>query len=283
MTHHPTRRHLLLGAGTLAAGLAAPALTRAQESPRNLSGFVLMYTGNVVLGRNTIVDHRSAGTGLGIVIKDVRGIRIEENVVVGNRTGLQAEGVVHDPDAPALVMANRLAANDVGVALMATADLMFGGNVFDANLTQVLALEPGVERRNLWAYRGAGNAWSDYRGFDLAADGLGDVPYRSGGADQVVLAAAPGLQAYRAAPAYGVLEAAQDVWAAGRPPVVLDAWPLTVDPLPPAAAGPVADGPLGWMAAGVTLAAASIAAWAWAAGRSIGARSAHGAPGGRGR
>lgn len=251
------------------------------EFRRNLSGLVLMYTGSVELGRNTIADHRSAGTGLGIVLKDVRGVRLRENVVVRNRTGLQAEGTVHAPDAPAIIEANRFAANDVGVALMATADLMFGGNVFDANLTHVLALEPGVERRNLWAYRGVGNAWSDYRGFDLAADGLGDVPYRAGGADQVILATAPALQAYRTAPAYGVVEAAQQAWAAGLEPVVLDGRPLTVDPLPPAGAPVVADAPLVWIAAGAILAGVFAGAWAWATGTAIGARRPRAVGGGQ--
>ncbi|HET7727963.1 MAG TPA: NosD domain-containing protein [Candidatus Limnocylindrales bacterium] len=236
------------------------------ELGRNLSGIVLMYTENIELGRNVIADHRSAGTGLGIAIKDVRGLRLRENVVVRNRIGLQAEGAVHAAEAPALVTANRFASNDVGVALMATTDLMFGGNVFDANLTQVLALEPGVERRNLWSYRGAGNAWSDYRGFDLGADGLGDVPHRSGGADQVILAAAPALQAYRAAPAYGIIDAAQEVWAAGRAPVVLDPRPLTLDPLPPVVPPAAPDAPAAWLLAGLTMTAVLGGAWTWAAG-----------------
>ena len=40
MSHHTNRRTLLLGAGTLLAGLAAPGLLRAQDAPRNASGFV---------------------------------------------------------------------------------------------------------------------------------------------------------------------------------------------------------------------------------------------------
>jgi lipoprotein-anchoring transpeptidase ErfK/SrfK len=40
MSQDTTRRSLLLGAGTLAVGLATPGLPRAQESSRNTSGFV---------------------------------------------------------------------------------------------------------------------------------------------------------------------------------------------------------------------------------------------------
>jgi len=205
---------------------------------QNLSGLVFMNTQRVEAGRNVIVDSRSAGTGFGIVLKDVRGVRLLENVVARNRTGLQAEGTRDEPDAAGHVLHNRFAANGVGVALMATTDLVFAGNTFDGNLTQVLALEPGVERHNSWIDRGFGNDWSDYAGFDLAGDGIGDVPHLSGGAAQQVLAAAPGLEIYRTSPALHVLEAAQAVWASGRAPVVEDDLPLTVDVAPPSDLAP---------------------------------------------
>src|SRR3972149_3449494 len=67
-------------------------------------------------GRSVIVDSRSAGTGFGIVLKDVRGVRLLENVVARNRTGLQAEGTRDEPDAAGHVLHNRFAANGGGVA-----------------------------------------------------------------------------------------------------------------------------------------------------------------------
>jgi len=209
----------------------------------NLSGLVFMNTSGVLAGRNVIVDARSPGTGFGIVLKDVTALRLAENLIARNRVGLQAEGTVNRLRSEASVVSNRFVANDVGVALMPSADLVFGGNVFDANLTQVASLGLGVERRNYWSYQGVGNTWSDYAGYDLADDGVGDVPYRAGGVGDLVVAANPALAALRTSPALAVLATSQAVWEGDRPPVVLDLSPRTrqigaaavpgADPAPP--------------------------------------------------
>lgn len=226
----------------------------------NLSGLVLMYTREVIAGRNELTDHVSGGTGFGVIVKDVAGLRLAENVIARNRVGFQAEGTRQIPDAEASVVQNRLAANATAVALMATADLSFGGNAFDANLVDVLALEPGVERRNLWTHRGAGNAWSGYAGFDLRGDGVGDVPHLAGGVEQVVLAANPLLEVYRTSLAFEIMSDAQAVWDAGREPVVFDPHPLVSAAAPDASPGRSPDPPLAWQAAGALLVAGSTGA-----------------------
>ncbi|HSO30460.1 MAG TPA: NosD domain-containing protein [Candidatus Sulfomarinibacteraceae bacterium] len=195
---------------------------------RNLSGLVFMYTAEVLAGRNLLADARSSGTGYGIVLKDVSGVRLAENEVSGNRVGLQAEGTVHRDPEEALVVRNRFAGNDVGIALMATADLAFAANEFDGNLTQVLALEVGVEDHNDWANGGTGNTWSDYAGFDLDGDGVGDIAYTAGGAGELLLAADPSLAAFRTSPALAVLDAARAVWESAREPVVRDDFPRLI-------------------------------------------------------
>ena len=220
---------------------------------QNLSGIVLMYTVNVLAGRNQIADQRSAGTGFGIVLKDVAGIRIAENVLIRNRVGLRAEGTVRRPDAEASVLRNRFAANSVALSLAATSDMGFGANTFAGNLIDLHALEPGVERRNDWTYEGTGNTWDDYPGFDLDGDGIGDVPYTAGGAEQVLLVADPALEAFLTSPAWQVLSAALELGESGRPAVIRDSAPRLTDhavPLPDdrpdAEQAP-------WLAAGVLL------------------------------
>lgn len=209
----------------------------------NLSGLVFMYTQDILAGRNALTDARSPSTGYGVVVKDVVGLRLAENLIARNRVGIQAEGTEHRLAAEALIVRNRIAANDVGVALMATADLAFAANDFDGNLTQVLALEPGVETHNDWANGGTGNTWSDYAGFDLAGDGVGDIPYTTGGAGEVLLARDPALTAYRTSPALAVLDVARAVWESAREPVVRDAFPRIAPTFQVDGAGdaPVAD------------------------------------------
>jgi nitrous oxidase accessory protein len=219
----------------------------------NLSGLVLMYTEGVVVGRNEITDNRSASTGFGILLKDVRAPLVRENVLLRNQVGLHAEGTGSAGGGEAVVYANRFAANRVGVALMASADLSFGGNSFDENLTQVLALERGVERRNVWAYRGLGNAWSDYAGYDVTGDGIGDVPYLSGGVTTALLTRSPALEMLTTSPAFHLLATSQAWWSASFIPAVIDARPLIQDVAPPAEAGQPADLPAGWALLGVAL------------------------------
>jgi nitrous oxidase accessory protein len=222
----------------------------------NLSGLVFMYTRGLLVGRNTIVDHRSGLTGVGVVLKDVTGVALLENLIARNRTGLQAEGT-GGGTGEARIVRNRIASNEVGVALQATSDIVFGSNAFEDNLTQVLALEPGVDRRNTWTEDYVGNAWSDYAGYDLAGDGFGDVPHRSGGNASALMARDRSLQALRTSPALHVLDLAQQVWDAGRPTVVVDPAPLTMptEGLPSdqrAGAGGIT-ALVGWAAAGVVL------------------------------
>lgn len=231
----------------------------ANTAEENLSGFVLMNSNVVTIGRNLVADSRSMGTGYGILLKDVRGPNLRENVIARNRIGLQAEGSRPESGADAIVYANRFAANRVGVALMATADLAFGANAFDANLTQVLALEGGVRRQNVWAYQGAGNTWSDYAGYDVNGDGVGDVAHLSGGTEEVLLSGSPALELLTTSPAFHLLSASQAWWAANFEPTVIDLHPLTVDVAPSVQAPHPADLPIGWAAFGALLAISSAA------------------------
>ncbi len=200
----------------------------------NLSGLVLMYTADVQAGRNAIADQRSAGTGFGVVLKDVAGLHLVENVIVRNRTGLRAEGTVGTPDAPVEILRNRFASNQAALSLAASSDLGFGANVFTDNLIDLHSLEPGVERRNDWTYQGTGNTWSSYRGYDLDGDGVGDVPHTAGGAQQVLLSTAPALEAFLTTPAMQVLDAAQELWEADRPAVIRDTAPRLAEHAPTA-------------------------------------------------
>jgi len=199
---------------------------------RNLAGLVVMYTHDVLAGRNVIRDQRSAGTGIGIVVKDVRGLRIAENVIARNRVGFRAEGTRRLADADAEVLRNRFDSNDIAVSLFPTADLGFGANTFEGNLTDVHAGDRGVGRQNDWTYQGTGNHWADYAGYDLDGDAVGDVPHVASGALEVLLAEAPILQLYRGSPALGALDSAQELWEWDRAVVMEDVAPRLDDHAP---------------------------------------------------
>jgi nitrous oxidase accessory protein len=233
----------------------------------NLAGLVFMYTEGVLAGRNLIEDQRSPATGVGVMLKDVEDVRIAENVISGNRVGLKADGTQRHGDREAAILRNRFDSNGTAVSLFPSADLGFAANTFENNLTDVHADDRGVARRNDWTYQGTGNRWSGYAGFDLDADGVGDVPHVASGSLQLLLAEAPALELYRGSAAMHALGSAQELWEADRSVVMEDRAPRIGDyapvasdlgPGPPAVAGVVGEAP-GWQGVGLALAVLALA------------------------
>jgi nitrous oxidase accessory protein len=228
----------------------------------NLAGLVFMYTGDVLAGRNVLRDQRSGATGMGIVVKDVKGVRIAENVIARNRVGLRAEGTRRLADAEAVVLRNRFDSNDQAVSLFSSADLGFAANTFEGNLTDVQADDRSVARANDWTYQGTGNHWADYAGYDLDADGVGDIPHTASGALQLLLTDVPALQLYRGSPALHALDSAQEIWESDRAVIMTDGAPRTDDHAPrvgdldPTAIqeASFAGEAVGWYVAGLSLA-----------------------------
>lgn len=190
----------------------------------NAAGIVAMSGGPIELARNRVVAQRSGATGYGVLLKDVRGVRVVENVLSRNIVGLRAEGVDRAA-APAEVLRNEIAYNSTGVMLLPTASLAFGANSFVANVVDLEA--SGVRaNRSEWRVRGAGNHWSGYLGYDLDGDGFGDVPHREGGTSYRLLGLAPELRSLRAAPAALVLAKVDRWWSTSQAAAVEDPRPL---------------------------------------------------------
>lgn len=203
----------------------------------NLSGVVLMYGGPALLLRNGIRDSTSASTGLGVLLKDVAGADVVENVIVGNRVGIQVDGPLGTSGVELRVRGNTVALNRFGVALFPSAEVTFSRNSFVENGVQVVAAGAGGGRNSTWYDDGLGNLWSDYRGYDLTGEGLGDVPYVGGGSVERLLVRAPVLEALASGPALQLLRAVEDRWVERRP-IVEDPLPLMSPVSPPLASGP---------------------------------------------
>ena len=224
----------------------------------NAAGLVAMYGGPIDVARNRVVGHRAGGTGYGVLLKDVRGVRIVENVLSRNVVGLRAEGVDRAA-APAEVVRNEVAYNSIGIVLLPTASLVFGANSFVENVVDLEA--PGVRaNRSEWRLRGVGNHWSGYLGYDLDGDNIGDVPHREGGTSDRLLGLAPDLRSLRAAPAAFVLAKVDRWWSTSQAATIEDPRPLLRSVLH--GGEPARDAePVPWLfaAAGLALAAAGLA------------------------
>ncbi len=145
----------------------------------NSVGAFLMYSTDLTMRRN-VLARNDGPSGFGIGLKDMDGLLVEDNLIVDNRVGLHldnspmARGVTHH------IRGNVFAYNDVGIAFLPNVKSnRFTENTFLENVEQVAILGSGTLKENEFSVDGRGNFWSDYRGFDLDADGVGDVVYRA--------------------------------------------------------------------------------------------------------
>ena len=238
--------HTMYGAGLTVIG---------NEIADNQAGLVLMNTGRVEAARNSITGQRDPATGYAVLAKDVVGLRLVENVIARNSVGIKAEGV-DLAAAAADVTGNLIAYNAVGVDLSPSAAFTFSRNSFVENLVQ---LRSGGATRSAWMATGRGNYWSDYRGYDLDDDGVGDLPHAEGTSVDRLLLSAPELELFRGSFAFRMLGQAGRWWDISQRGTITDPIPLTT-PLAPSVAEPArapADA-AGWaLLAGALLATAA--------------------------
>lgn len=136
------------------------------------TGIVAMYSPELTVRGNRI-RHVLEGGGAGIVFKDSGGALVEGNELVHCAVGLMADAPLN-AELTLTIRNNRFAHNLTGLSFYGE----LGGhrilaNRFENNLTQVFVSAPGVGEANVWE----GNYWSDYQGFDLDHDGIGDTPH----------------------------------------------------------------------------------------------------------
>ena len=84
---------------------------------------------------------------------------------------------------------------------------MFARNNFINNLTELLL--DVSDRETKWADEAGGNHWSNYQGYDLDRDGIGDVPFGIQNVFQVMESKVPEVRFYLLSPAAEVLRAAE--------------------------------------------------------------------------
>lgn len=182
------------------------------EVQRNVAGVVLMYGGDVLVFGNGISDNTSASTGFGLLVKDIERVEAAKNVITGNRVGIHVEGSAGPGSDMNRFVLNTVALNGTGAAIFPSAVATFSGNSFVENSLQVMTVGAKSVDQVRWTERGAGNYWSDYRGFDRSDDGVGDSAYRTSGVSAELLAADPSLHGLLGSPALTLTLASQERW-----------------------------------------------------------------------
>ncbi len=228
----------------------------------NSVGAFLMYSQRLTLRRNLFLFNRGP-SGFGVGLKDMDGLVAEANVFAGNRIGLQLDNSPGALDVRHRYWHNVFAWNDIGVAFMPSVERNdFWDNTFFDNVEQVAVLGPGELHGNLFTANGRGNFWSDYRGFDLDGDGVGDLPYRAGGAFESLVDREPVLRFFVFSPVQQAVDLAAKAFPLfDAPPKVVDTAPRIEPYWPPLGANVHAGrarGPLLATAAGLLALAAGL-------------------------
>jgi nitrous oxidase accessory protein len=137
----------------------------------NVAGAAIMYSHNIQFRRNAFVHNRGFSS-FGVLFQDSDHCVSEQNLFVDNVVGIFMEAL-----RDSRFERNLIASNDTAIEAFSSAERNdFFRNNFVANLSPISIVGKASNIR--WDRDGAGNYWSDYKGYDLDANGVGDVAFR---------------------------------------------------------------------------------------------------------
>ncbi|SEK74558.1 nitrous oxide reductase family maturation protein NosD [Halomonas daqiaonensis] len=199
------------------------------------TGYALMQS-----KRLEVIGNRSEGDRhYGILMNNITDSILRNNLVTGinQRRDAQGQGLISGGEGKALFVynaqynrfeANRFAESDIGIHLTAgSEDNALVGNAFVDNRQQVMYV---ATRAQEWSEEGRGNYWSDYLGWDLDGDGIGDTPFEPNDAMDRLLWRYPVAQLLMHSPAVLALRWVQRQFPVFRPQGVKDSHPLMKEP-----------------------------------------------------
>lgn len=202
------------------------------HSYRTRTGYALMQSKYLtVTGNHSEDDHN-----YGILLNYITHSTISGNSVTGTRGGqayVTGGAGIPGADGKALfiynsafneITGNHLEDADIGVHLTAgSEDNRIYANAFIGNRVQVKYV---ATRQQEWSQQGRGNYWSDYIGWDLDSDGVGDRPYEPNDAVDKLLWKYPIARMLLNSPAVETLRWVQQQFPVLRPQGVRDSYPL---------------------------------------------------------
>jgi nitrous oxidase accessory protein len=133
----------------------------------NSAGVAVMYTKNVLMKKNVFRNNWGTSS-YGLLLKDISNSEIKENQFIGNSVGILLEGCSR-----IIINKNDLTENGWAIKLMANSmENSFSLNNFINNSFNLST--NSMQNFNKFE----GNYWSNYNGYDLDKNGVGDVPFR---------------------------------------------------------------------------------------------------------
>jgi len=169
----------------------------------NVAGSALMYSKNIEFSRN-VFAHCRGFRAYGILLQSVNYCKASDNLILDN-----TKGVFFDDANYCSFTDNDIVQNDLALQIKASCEEnSFVGNNFISNLAHCM-MDASVIERTSWSESGRGNFWSDYNGYDLDGDGVGDVPHSLQDVFEYIESNHPAVRFYLYSPASQLLEEAE--------------------------------------------------------------------------
>ncbi len=136
-------------------------------------GIFVMYS-NRIRAEHSVLAGAHGPAGIGIGFKESDGVDVEDNWIVANTAGVYLDRSPRDAQHPVTFSHNVFALNDVALRFLSSEEgVTFSHNDFFNNI-DVAEVEGGGDAM---ATKFDHNHWSDYEGYDLNGDGVGDVRF----------------------------------------------------------------------------------------------------------
>lgn len=160
----------------------------------NIAGAAIMYSRKIVFRKNLFLHNRGFSS-FGILFQDCNECLAEENFVIDNGTGIFMEAVLNSQ-----FRKNVFAENSIAIQIFSNSSKnTIVENNFVENLSPLQVI--GRKTTTIWSENGKGNYWSDYDGYDLDANGIGDVPHKVQNIFEYMEGNFPRLRLYLSSPA----------------------------------------------------------------------------------
>ena len=200
------------------------------------TGYALMQSKRLTVLNNVSEQDRNYGMLMNFITHStiannrIISVKVGAAYASGGSSILGAEGkaifiynsqfnMIHD---------NLFASSDIGIHLTAGSEgNQVYGNSFRHNRVQVKYVS---NRTQEWSHDGRGNFWSDYLGWDMNADGVGDKQYEPNDAVDKLLWKYPVARVLMNSPAIETLRWVQERFPVLKPQGVRDSAPLMLSP-----------------------------------------------------
>ncbi len=186
---------------------------------KNGSGVAVMYTNRVHMVANRF-ENSWGSAAYGLLLKEIADSRLEKNLFSRNTIGLIADGANR-----VQAVGNTFAGNGWAVKVEgSTVDGRFTANSFIGNTFDVTT----NTRRPSSVFEG--NYWSEYAGYDIDRDGIGDVPHAPVRLFAVILERNPQAIVLLRSVLVGLIDAAERAMPSLTPRLFVDSKPLMRKP-----------------------------------------------------